>query len=257
MLRAEHEPRARGDGSGGVLPRPLPSAAMADALAVEGLTVTLGRAEIVRSLSFRVPEGTSLAIIGPNGSGKTVLLRALVGSVPSRGRIEWMAGARLGYVPQKLDIGRDVPLSGMDLLLAKKAVAKGGDEVLHVLDRVGLRERDVQKPIGTLSGGQFQRLLVGLALLGRPRVLLLDEPTSGVDIPGQERLNELIRRVQQEEGLTVLLVSHDLSVVFRYADNVLCLARERAWFGPPRHILTPELLTEVYGAPVEFHVHDD
>ena len=121
---------------------------------------------------------------------------------------------------------------------------------------VGL-DTEVRKPIGTLSGGQFQRLLVALALVGRPTVLLLDEPTAGVDEPGQERVNELIHRLRRERGLTVILISHELSVVYRYATNVLCLSSERACFGPPRTILTPELLNEIYGAPLEYHVHDD
>jgi ABC-type Mn2+/Zn2+ transport system ATPase subunit len=87
-------------------------------------------------------------------------------------------------------------------------------------------------------------------------VLLLDEFTAGVDVSGQERLTELVRRLQVEDGMTVLSISHDLSVVLRAATNVLCLARSRAWFGPPRKILTPDLLHEVYGASVDFHVHE-
>jgi len=228
---------------------------MANALEVEKLWVELGRAPVLRELSFSVEEGSSLAIIGPNGAGKTVLLRALIGAVPSRGAIRWMPGVRIGYVPQKLDIARDVPLSGIDLLAAKKDVAKASEEISTVLERVGLALATVAKPIGTLSGGQFQRLLFAIALLGDPNVLLLDEPTAGIDQPGQERLNELVRRVQQEHGLTVLLISHDLSIVYRYATNVLCLARDRPFFGPPREILTPELLSQVYGTHAEFHVH--
>ena len=228
---------------------------MADALAVEDLWVTLGGAPVLSGLSFSVALGSSLAIIGPNGAGKTVLLRALIGAVPSRGAIRWRPGTRIGYVPQKLDIARDVPLSGIDLLAAKKDVAKASEEISTVLERVGLALATVAKPIGTLSGGQFQRLLFAIAPLGDPNVLLLDEPTAGIDQPGQERLNELVRRVQQEQGLTVLLISHDLSIVYRYATNVLCLARDRPFFGPPREILTPELLSQVYGTHAEFHVH--
>jgi ABC-type Mn2+/Zn2+ transport system ATPase subunit len=97
---------------------------------------------------------------------------------------------------------------------------------------------------------------VAFALVGNPNVLLLDEPTAGVDEPGQERLNELMSRLQREQGLTILFISHELSVVYRYATNVLCLGRERVWLGPPREILTPDLLHELYGAPVDYHVHD-
>jgi ABC-type Mn2+/Zn2+ transport system ATPase subunit len=92
--------------------------------------------------------------------------------------------------------------------------------------------------------------------MGEPDVLLLDEPTAGVDEPGQERLNELIHRLQKDRGLTVLLISHDLSVVYQHATQVLCLSPGRVCFGPPRTILTPELLQEIYGTPLAFHVHD-
>lgn len=158
-------------------------------------------------------------------------------------------------MPQKLDIERDLPITGRDLLLAKGTVTKAREDVTEALLRVGLQEA-AHRPIGALSGGQFQRLLVAMALVGQPSVLLLDEPTAGVDEPGQEKLNELVRRIQEEMGLTVLLISHDLSVVYRYATNVLCLTRERPWFGAPRQILTPERLHELYGTPVEFHVHE-
>jgi zinc transport system ATP-binding protein len=121
---------------------------------------------------------------------------------------------------------------------------------------VGVSRSAATQPIGILSGGQFQRLLVAFALVGAPNVLLLDEPTAGVDEPGQERLNELVRRLQLEQGLTVLFISHELSVVYRYATDVLCLSPDRVCVGPPRTVLTPELLHDLYGTPVDYHVHD-
>ena len=120
-----------------------------------------------------------------------------------------------------------------------------------------LREEVLVQPIGSMSGGQFQRLLVAFALIGKPDVLLLDEPAAGVDAPGQQALSEAIRRLQQDEGVTTLLISHDLSVVYRYASSVLCLARERSCLGPPQVVLTPERLSEIYGTPISFHFHDD
>jgi len=114
-----------------------------------------------------------------------------------------------------------------------------------------------KRTIGVLSGGQFQRLLLAFALLGNPSVLLLDEPTAGIDEPGQRLLNDLVHRLQEERSLTVLFISHELAVVHRYATNVLCLGRRRACFGPPREMLTRDLLEEIYGTPVGYHVHDD
>ncbi len=107
-----------------------------------------------------------------------------------------------------------------------------------------------------MSGGQFQRLLIAFALIGQPNVLLLDEPTAGVDEPGQEQINRLLHRLQQEQRLTILFISHDLSGVYQYADQVLCLGRKRPYIGAPRQILTPDLLEEVYGMPLGYHIHD-
>jgi zinc transport system ATP-binding protein len=226
-------------------------------LTVEHLSIRFGKVQVLTDLSFTVESGTSLAIIGPNGSGKTVLFKALIGSIPFEGTIHWAGGVRIGYVPQKLDLERDVPITGVDLLRARAALTSGsGVQVLRALSLVDVSPAIGERPIGTLSGGQFQRLLVALALIGDPTVLLLDEPTSGIDEPGQERLNELVRRLQHDHGLTVLSISHELSVVYRYATDVLCLSKDRVCIGPPRTILTPELLHEVYGTPMEYHVHD-
>ncbi len=240
-------PAARGDGAPG-----------ADAvLVVRHLSVHFGDRRVLTDLSFEVARGGSLAIIGPNGAGKTVLFRALIGSLPFEGEVRWAPGTRIGYVPQKLDLERDVPITGRDFLRARAALARESDAgVARALARVGLAPDVAEQPIGTLSGGQFQRLLVAFALVGDPTVLLLDEPTAGVDEPGQERLNELVGRLR-DRGLTVLFISHELSVVYRYATTVLCLSRGRAWLGHPRTILTPDLLHEMYGTPVDYHLHDE
>lgn len=228
------------------------------ALEVENLNVRFGETLVLCDLSFRLPRGATLAVIGPNGSGKTVLFRALIGAIPYTGRIRWAAETRFGYVPQKLDLERDLPLSGMDLLRARAGIAGlSPDEIPAVLPRVGLTDDVAGRPIGALSGGQFHLLLFAFAILGRPPVLLLDEPTAGVDEPRQQRLHELVRRVRSERSTTVLLISHDLSVVCGLATHVLCLSRRKAWFGAPGDVIRAETLEEMYGAPVKVHVHDD
>ena len=226
-------------------------------LDVDRLSVRFGATTILKDVSFRVSRGESVAVIGPNGSGKTVLFRALIGAIPSEGTLKWAPGIRLGYVPQKVDLARDLPITGIDFLRARGASGQSSDAAIQqALSAVGLTPGLSRQAVGSLSGGQFQRLLIAFALMGEPDVLLLDEPTAGVDEPGQERLNEIIQRLRNERRLTVLLISHDLSVVHQHATHVLCLSEGTAHFGEPTTILTPELLHQVYGTPVAFHVHD-
>jgi zinc transport system ATP-binding protein len=228
------------------------------ALEVKSLSVGFDRTTVIDGLSFAVPHGSALAIIGPNGAGKSVLAKALIGVLPSEGDINWEANTRIGYVPQKLDIERDLPITGGDFLRAKAAVVRApAGAVDEALVLVGLKPESVQKPIGALSGGQFQRLLVAAAFIGQPTVLLLDEPTAGVDEPGQDTLNHTLERLRNERGLTILFISHDLSVVYQYATSVLCLSRGHTCFGTPKTVLTPQLLQALYGAPVAYHIHDD
>ncbi|HVZ78964.1 MAG TPA: metal ABC transporter ATP-binding protein [Gemmatimonadaceae bacterium] len=231
---------------------------MPNALDVRHLSVAFGRQQILSDVSFHVEPGQSLAIIGPNGSGKTVLFKALIGTVPHDGAVEWAPGTKIGYVPQKLDIERDLPLTGLDFLRAKADVAGvPAAQAEQALALVELPVSIASQPIGTLSGGQFQRLLLAFALMGNPSVLLVDEPTAGVDEPSEAGIYALFGRLRRERGLTILLISHELSLVYQAADAVLCLSRRRAFFGRPMEILTTERLQDVYGANVKFHLHDD
>jgi ABC-type Mn2+/Zn2+ transport system ATPase subunit len=149
------------------------------------------------------------------------------------------------------------------VLIARSKPRAGEFKVLLATDGstfskvVGISPEATRIPIGALFGGQFQRLLIAFALLGKPNVLLLDELTAGVDGPGQRQLNQLVAHLQRDCGLTVLFISHELSVVYRYATRVLCLGGSTAHIGPPRAILTPDLLQEIYGGPIDFHVHDN
>jgi zinc transport system ATP-binding protein len=227
-------------------------------LDVRHLTVRFGDVVAIRDLTFAVPAGEAVAVIGPNGAGKTALFRALIDAVPYEGSVHWAPGVRLGYVPQKLDLQRDVPVSGLDFLGARTAIASGStsaSDVDEAIARVGLTRQICRRPIGALSGGQFQRLLVAFALVGRPNVLLLDEPTAGVDEVGQEHLNEVVHRLEAERGMTVFLISHDLSVVYRYASTVICLGHGTAAIGPPNQMLNEVSLREAYGTDVAFHSH--
>ena len=225
-------------------------------LSVQALKIQFGDRRVIQNLSFDVDEGDNVAIIGPNGAGKTVLLKALLGLLPYQGEIRWSPGVRLGYVPQKVTADRQMPIRVHDLLAAKAHVLKLHPRSIDaVATLVGLTPEVLNASIGVISGGQFQKALIAFALLGEPNVLLFDEPTASLDELAQERIYELVERLQHEQHLTVLLVSHDLSIVYRAANKVLCVSKDKVCFGPPREVLTPATLEAMYSAPPKFFLH--
>lgn len=223
-------------------------------LTISGLSVSFEGEPALRRVDFSLAHGESLAIIGPNGAGKSVFLRTLLGMLPHEGTITWAPDAKIGYVPQKIDADRHLPITFRNLLEAKAAVQKTSRATIKEIEKeVGLTEHILKTPVGHLSGGQFQRALIAFALLGKPNVLILDEPTASIDKPGEEQIYELIHRLQDRFGMTIILVSHDLSFVYRYATQVLCISRSGVHFGTPKEALTPEALEELYGPHKYFH----
>jgi zinc transport system ATP-binding protein len=220
-------------------------------LRVSDLNVTLEGQRVLVDLSFTVAAGEILTILGPNGAGKTVLLKALIGTLPYRGSIEWKKGTRIGYVPQRLPYIKNIPMSIADFFALKTADADVG----RMLETVGLSPEMSEKPIGALSSGQFQRVLIAWALAGDPQVLLFDEPTTGVDIGGAETVYALLARLHRELNLTMLIVTHDLAVVHKLSSSVLCLNKQSVCQGPPLSTLTPENLRRLYGTEVKFYEH--
>ena len=225
-------------------------------LSVKNVTVRLEDRVVVEDLSFDLAAGERLSILGPNGAGKTVLLKALLRLLPYTGQIEWAPDVRIGYVPQKIDADTHLPLTFTDLFRAKCLTLNiAFKQVAEIAGTVGLTEQILSTPVGHLSGGQFQRGLIGFSLIGNPNVLLMDEPTASVDEPGEEHIYELINRLQQQHQLATITVSHDLSFVFRYATKVLCLNRQQVCFGSPTEALSAEVLTKLYGDSVGFYEH--
>ena len=230
-------------------------------LKVENLGVAFNGTEVIKDLSFEVNKGDVLAIIGPNGAGKTVLFRAILGLLPYKGTINWLSDARIGYVPQKLSVERDLPLTVREFLDYKD----GKENILKILRSVGFSTQDehhvvhhlLNRPLGVLSGGELQRVLIAFALLGQPEVLLFDEPTSGIDIGGEETIYNLLHRLNSEMGLTIFLISHDIHVVYKYANNVLCLNKEMVCFGSPHEALDNEALKKLYGGEVALYGHKE
>ncbi len=226
-------------------------------LAVKNLSVRIEGKVILENLSFELGPSDTLSILGPNGAGKTVLLKALLGLIPYSGEIVWETSVRIGYVPQKIDADRHLPLTYSDLFESKCHIARVATEQIAEVSRiVGLTTETLATPVGHLSGGYFQRGLIGFALIGKPNVLLLDEPTASIDEPGEVHIYELIRRLQNEYKLAVITVSHDLSFVYRYASSVLCLNKRNVCMGPPREALTPDVLDNLYGPSFGYYVHN-
>jgi len=225
-------------------------------LSVKKLSLSFAHRTILEDLNFEVTRGENLAIIGPNGAGKTVLLRALLDQLAYKGSIEWASEAKVGYVPQSIAADRQLPLQVSDLLAAKARLLKLPDgAVWRTAAFVGLGAELLAARIGVLSGGQFQKAMITFALLGDPNVLLVDEPTASLDELAQEHIYELLEKLRQERNLTVLLVSHDLSVVYQFATKVLCLSKGKLCFGSPQDVLTPDTLAAVYSAVPKFYQH--
>ena len=215
-------------------------------LTVENLSVKLGTESIIENLSFTVQSGEYITIIGSNGSGKTTLFQALIGIIPYGGTIRWDPDVVIGYVPQRLDLERNIPPSVKKFFESKGVRAPREDLLVH-LKLVGLSPTILRQPLGSLSGGEFQRALVAFALIGDTNVLLFDEPTASIDKPSEEHIYTTLHQLQAEKGLTILTISHDLNFVQRFAEKVLCLNRGKHFFGVPGDVLQPERLADFYG----------
>jgi zinc transport system ATP-binding protein len=196
------------------------------------LTVRLGGAEVLSHVSLAINGAEIVTVLGPNGSGKSTLLRALLGMVPlSGGTVTRAPGLRIGYVPQKLSIDPSLPLTVRRFLSLPHRVTEA--EAKTALSRVGMDDTEA-KPMSGLSGGQLQRVMLARALLAKPGLLVLDEPTQGLDQPGEASFYRLIEEVRQQTGAAVLMVSHDLHVVMAASDRVICLNHHICCQGTPR-----------------------
>jgi len=220
-------------------------------LKVRNLNVELEGEKIICNLSFEVKRGEVLTILGPNGAGKTVLLKTLLGIFPYKGEIEWESGVKIGYVPQRVPFVKDVPMN-IEEFFTLKGIKRETKEIIKL---VGFDENFLKKNIGELSSGQYQRILVAWALIGNPDVLLFDEPTTGIDITGKETIYQLLERLKNEKKLTIILVTHDLSVVYKFSDRVICLNKCPVCQGTPKEVLSPEILSKLYGQEVKFYEH--
>lgn len=224
-----------------------------DILEVSNLSVSFDENRVISDLSFRVPEGEVLVVLGPNGAGKTTLLRALLDLIPYQGTVKWQTKS-ISYLPPQEFLQRKnlPPLSIQEFFHFK---TKDTNAIANMLTEVGL-DPDVRfKQFTALSTGQFQRMLIAWALVDDPQVLLFDEPTSGIDIGGEETIYTLLHKFWKERNLTIILVTHDLSIVWEHANQVLCLNKQKMCWGHPNVVLTPEKLKELYGTGLKYYEH--
>jgi ABC-type Mn2+/Zn2+ transport system ATPase subunit len=229
----------------------------------EGVTLGYGDRPVISDLSFAVGRGDFLGIVGPNGAGKSTILKAMLGLIaPRAGRVIYEAevhrGLRFGYVPQRYSLDGIYPLSVRAVVEMARYASAGllrrpgheDDRVVdHALEAVDIEEL-AGRQLGQLSGGQRQRALIARALATGANLLVLDEPTDGMDLKSTHAILGLMRRLNRDEGLTVVFVSHQLNEVANYVDRLLVIDEGRYDWGPVEEVLTAEHLQRIYGIPV-------
>jgi len=230
------------------------------AIRAKGVTVRYGTHIVIRDLSFSIDEGAFAAIIGPNGSGKSTLMRALLGLIPYEGRIELLgnvpqrAYGRIGYVPQSFYADPHIPMDVGEFLNLARPSHIPRHSIKEALGEVGLNPTLMQyASLHTLSGGQRQRVLIARAVLCKPDLLFLDEPSAGVDIQGEETLYEILHHIQSDHGTTVVMISHEIDLVVKHVTQVLCLNNCLVCSGPPREALTASAMQKTFGSHYSRH----
>src|SRR3989344_3863717 len=235
---------------------------MEPVLKVENLNVKFHEHHVLKDVSFSVNKGDVLAIVGPNGAGKSVLFKSLLKLVPYSGKVQWSGDIKINYVPQRFNIDRDIPLSVGEFLKFKTTSYK---TIVKTLKDVGLdpnndeyhiKEHILKQRLGWLSGGQLQRVLIAWAIIDNPDVLLFDEPTTGIDVGGEETIYNLLGKLNKERAMTILLISHELNIVYKYANNVMCINKEMICYGIPNEVLDPQSLAKLYGGETGFYKHN-
>ncbi len=241
-------------------------------LTIRDLWVSRGDNMILRGINTTIQRGKITALIGLNGCGKTTLLRTLIREYPYQGEIKFHCGHDhsrhqpnlVGYVPQKLSLEPRYPLTVQELFalaLQKRPIFLGiqksiRERIHYLLQKVGGLKL-LHRPVNHISGGELQRVLLALALDPQPELLLLDEPAAGVDFSDQENFYGLLSHLNRDSGLTLLLVSHDLSIVSKHAHHVLCLKNGIIECqGAPESILSKEMLSRTFGGEMTIYQHD-
>lgn len=234
------------------------------AIRAEHVTVRYGAHAVIDDLSFSIDEGSFVAIIGPNGSGKSTLMRALLGLQAFEGTIELFGQetartyGRIGYVPQSFHADPTIPMTVGEFLNLARAPHIPRHSVKEALGEVGLNPTLIERmSLHTLSGGQRQRALIARAILCKPDLLFMDEPSAGVDMQGEETLYEILHHIQSEHGTTIVMISHEIDLVAKHVTQVLCLNNCLVCSGPPKTALTSATINKTFGTHYKHHPHHD
>jgi zinc transport system ATP-binding protein len=248
---------------------------MSPAIEIKDLSVVIKGKEVLKNINFTLEEGHFLGIVGPNGGGKTTLVRAILGLLkPSSGSIAVLGhspeslhleNSSFGYLPQHQNIDPNFPATALDIVLMgryrkvgflKWPGKKDREKALQCLATMGAEDLSGTQ-YSQLSGGQQQRVSIARALAGEPKILVLDEPSTGIDVVGQEDFYHLLKGLQKKMGLTILMVSHDIGTVTAYVDEISCLNITLYYHGNPLGALDEKVLKSLYGKEVDLLVHSD
>jgi len=245
---------------------PEPPAAV---VSLRDAAVRVGGRTLWSGVDLEVGAGEFVAVLGPNGVGKSTLVKVLLGMLPPAagvvrvlGERPGEAGERVGYLPQRRSFDASLRMRGVDIVrlgwdgdrwgipLPGRQRKAARDRIAEVIELVGASAYG-HRPIGELSGGEQQRLLIAQALVRRPELLLLDEPLDSLDLPNQAAVAALVSQICRDEGVTVVMVAHDVNPILSRLDRVVYLAEGGAVAGEPENVITSEILTRLYGTPVE------
>ncbi len=226
----------------------------------------------LKNITMRVRKGEFLALLGPNGAGKSTLIKTILGLMePISGKVRVFGvpprnlGDRrtwIGYVPQVTNVDPNFPVKAFDIVLMglygkiglfKRPTKKHREKAMHAMEMVGMQDF-ADRRFGALSGGQQQRLLVARALVVDPKLLLLDEPTTGVDTATSSSIYDILSRLHRE-GITIILVSHDVGIVSQYVDKVACINQSLVVHGKPAEVLTEDAIDRMYGCDAMLFIH--
>lgn len=223
-------------------------------LKIKDLTVVLDNRKILDGISFEMHQHDVLSVIGPNGSGKSTLLKTIIGiEKPAEGTIEISRNTKIGYLPQRFGVDKYLPMTVGEFLNLKPGIKQR--EIKETLSQLSLETSFTGKTLSSLSGGQLQKALIAWVIADKPNLLLFDEPTENIDMVSEESIYMLLHELQKTLKMAMIIVSHDLSVVYKYSNNVACINSKMMCYGQPKEILTPETLQDLYGGHSSFFLH--